>query len=378
MQGNIIQKIDYISEAFSLLGLLASDEGVAELERSLGKKYDLSGARLREIFDLLGQIEQEAHRRMDDSREDIEYYFYEKDGETEALAGFVLLGECWHGFIGDSTEDIKKSLASMTEEEYCRLFGERLFLYGSRILDSSGIERDRTPGDVMRRILRMKLADAEKLRLQEVFWEPERHRKCVFGLLERAAGVLRHFEAELTREAEQFYDYWKGYEESQNLRSFLTEKLGISIGENPYGYEVYPAFISANAAGFFCDVSDNGEFHRADVYRLGILFSAGIPLGTGSGRKGAAMEGHALDVLKLLSDRSKFEILSYIRDKSAYGSELAKHLDLTTATISHHMGGLLGKGLVELEKENNRIFYRANTEEIAEVLSWCQRVLTGK
>lgn len=90
------------------------------------------------------------------------------------------------------------------------------------------------------------------------------------------------------------------------------------------------------------------------------------------------MESHALEVLKLLSDRSKFEILSYIRDKSAYGSELAKHLDLTTATISHHMGGLLGKGLVELEKENNRIFYRANTEEIAEVLSWCQRVLTGK
>ena len=62
MQGNIIRKIDYISEAFSLLVLLASDEGVAELERSLGKKYDLSGTQLRGIFDLLGQIEQEAHR----------------------------------------------------------------------------------------------------------------------------------------------------------------------------------------------------------------------------------------------------------------------------------------------------------------------------
>lgn len=378
MQGNIIRKIDYISEAFSLLGLLASDEGVAELERSLGKKYDLSGTRLREIFDLLGQIEQEAHRQLDDSREEIKYYFYEKEGEREALAGFVLLGECWHGFIGDSTEGIEKNLASMTEEEYCRVFGERLFLYGTGILDNGEIEKDRTPGDVMRRILRMKLADAEKLRLQEVFWEPERHRKCVFGLLERAAGVLRHFETELLHWTEQFYDYWREYGESRDLRSFLTEKWGISIGENPYGYEVYPAFIAANTAGFFCDVDDNGEFRRADVYRLGIFFSAGIPLGAGSGRVGAAMEGHALEVLKLLSDRSKFEILSYIRDKSAYGSELAKHLDLTTATISHHMGGLLGKGLVELEKENNRIFYRANTEEIAEVLSWCQRVLTGK
>ena len=81
MQGNIIQKIDYISEAFSLLVLLASDEGVAELERSLGKKYDLSGTRLREIFDLLGQIEQEAHRQLDDSREEIKYYFYEKEVE---------------------------------------------------------------------------------------------------------------------------------------------------------------------------------------------------------------------------------------------------------------------------------------------------------
>ena len=81
-------------------------------------------------------------------------------------------------------------------------------------------------------------------------------------------------------------------------------------------------------------------------------------------------------VLKLLSDRSKLEILSYIKNKKAYGSELAKQLNLTNATVSHHMSGLVNAGLVIMEKEDTKIYYRANIEEISEVLNSCLKYLT--
>ena len=84
---------------------------------------------------------------------------------------------------------------------------------------------------------------------------------------------------------------------------------------------------------------------------------------------------HVLEVLKVLSDKSKFEILSYIRDKRAYGSELAKHMGLTTATISHHMGALFDCGLVEMERENNRMFYREKKETMEQVLEYCRKTL---
>ena len=81
-------------------------------------------------------------------------------------------------------------------------------------------------------------------------------------------------------------------------------------------------------------------------------------------------------VLKLLSDRSKLEILSYIKNKKAYGSELAKQLNLTNATVSHHMSGLVNAGLVIMEKEDTKIYYRTNIEEISEVLNSCLKYLT--
>ncbi len=81
-------------------------------------------------------------------------------------------------------------------------------------------------------------------------------------------------------------------------------------------------------------------------------------------------------MLKLLADKSKFAILSYIRDRKAYGSELAKHLKLTTATVSHHMNVLLAAGLVEVSHVDNRVYYTASRKALEEVFEYCRRTLT--
>lgn len=84
----------------------------------------------------------------------------------------------------------------------------------------------------------------------------------------------------------------------------------------------------------------------------------------------------SVSLLKLLADKSKFQILSYVHEKTAYGSELAKHLNLTTATVSHHMNALLLAGLVEVSHVDNRVYYTANKEALAKVLDYCKRILT--
>ncbi|MDD6305928.1 MAG: metalloregulator ArsR/SmtB family transcription factor [Clostridiales bacterium] len=121
-------------------------------------------------------------------------------------------------------------------------------------------------------------------------------------------------------------------------------------------------------------IEDDGSYSSKDEAHAGIVFCTGIsPLSTEKSEK--EMETYVNEILKALSDRSKFEILSYIKDKRAYGSELAKHMGLTTATISHHMSALFTCGLVELSKEYNRIFYRENKKAVEEVLDYCRKVL---
>lgn len=57
------------------------------------------------------------------------------------------------------------------------------------------------------------------------------------------------------------------------------------------------------------------------------------------------------ELLKVISDRSKFEILRRISRASSYCQELAREMNLTTATISRHMSLLLDAGLVHARRE---------------------------
>ena len=62
-------------------------------------------------------------------------------------------------------------------------------------------------------------------------------------------------------------------------------------------------------------------------------------------------------VFKALSDSSKFDILLSLNHSPKYNLELAEHLGLTAATVSHHMQMLLMHGLVSVEKRDGRVYY---------------------
>ncbi len=62
--------------------------------------------------------------------------------------------------------------------------------------------------------------------------------------------------------------------------------------------------------------------------------------------------------------------------KEAYGSELAKHLNLTTATVSHHMNALLLAGLVKVSHVDHRVYYTTDKKALEEVLDYGKGILT--
>ena len=74
-------------------------------------------------------------------------------------------------------------------------------------------------------------------------------------------------------------------------------------------------------------------------------------------------------MLKVLSDKSKFEILKTLTSQKLYGSQIAEMLNLTNAILSYHMSALAHLQLIFVDKDNNKVFYTLNKNKLKEYLT---------
>lgn len=68
------------------------------------------------------------------------------------------------------------------------------------------------------------------------------------------------------------------------------------------------------------------------------------------------------DALKMLSDKTRYQILVLLKEKkSMNGIEIAEQMKLAPSTVSHHMTHLKNSGLVHEEPAGNTKYYSINT-----------------
>lgn len=73
-------------------------------------------------------------------------------------------------------------------------------------------------------------------------------------------------------------------------------------------------------------------------------------------------------LFKVLSDEKRVEILQLVSKRSWYGNELAKHLGITTATLSYHVAKLFNLDIITFQEgENKRLYYKLNKERLKEL-----------
>jgi DNA-binding transcriptional ArsR family regulator len=80
-----------------------------------------------------------------------------------------------------------------------------------------------------------------------------------------------------------------------------------------------------------------------------------------------------LNTLKTISDVSRYNIIKLLKEKERYGLELAEKLNLTTATISHHMNFLQISNLVVLERKEGKVYYKLNKEPLVKLIDYLKR-----
>ncbi|MEY8517435.1 winged helix-turn-helix domain-containing protein [Lachnospiraceae bacterium 29-84] len=376
---NISNEINFTAESFALLQHLCTGKTYADLKESLNKKYahpfqEQDGLKK---FEQLELIEAYAQTIFAQDMEEIQYYFtpYQEEG-TGCAAKAALLWDEYKLSYQTSLPALRNSLSDLPETTYCRRFGECLQEISCNTLqDDSHLVKTETPIDVISCLMDLDLDESEKWKLQKIFFSPKEHQEKLLLLLTRASGCLEKFQKPLEELAEAFQAYWTKTLEG---RSPITYLPSIKIEENPAGFCLSPSILKPNTAAFYIHEPDDGTSKNPDAFRFGILFGEDFALRTARASEEDGYAAYAIQALKLLGDKSKFEILSYLRDKEAYGSELAKRLKLTTATISHHMNTLLEAGLIEVKRIENRLYYSANKDTLGEILDYSKRILLGE
>lgn len=81
-----------------------------------------------------------------------------------------------------------------------------------------------------------------------------------------------------------------------------------------------------------------------------------------------------LEIVKALSDSTRFEILSRIARAGEFAcANLVQELSITPATISHHIKELQTAGLIEGRRDGKYQFYRLNNAAWDEYLKELSR-----
>lgn len=374
----VSSRIDSFQEALNLLLLLKENGTYDDMERKISKRLTGSKKEFQKKISLLKKIEKEALKQLKDKKEDMNYYFGNDYSEEKCPGEVVILWDHLRLHPHLTIDEARHILETMEDRHYYTCFAQTLYDYGNAIQDVSMREdvHIEDPIEIIRIIMDMEISQEDKWKLQDIFLYPAKHRNAVLSLLSIAEEAILKFQTELEAYADQFAQYWSEKTKEKTILEIVEEGIGYHFDENPLGGTLFPSLIIPNCFSIFAESKGNVLTTPYNI-RMGFLFDDDFSLtfDTSSEDLYENYESNVVDLLKLLGDTSKFQILLTIKDQRAYGSELAKKLNLTTATISHHMSALASNGLVIIEKEDTKVFYKANQKKIEEVLQNCHTLL---
>jgi ArsR family transcriptional regulator, arsenate/arsenite/antimonite-responsive transcriptional repressor len=77
---------------------------------------------------------------------------------------------------------------------------------------------------------------------------------------------------------------------------------------------------------------------------------------------------------RALADPTRIRILGLLAERTMYGQELAKVLDVKPPTVSHHIAPLVMAGLVRVRRENNYHYYELDSDGIQHLAESTQHI----
>lgn len=382
-------QIDYLFESFQVLCWLADKKiGNMPTEEFERKIMQRSGADSKHVKSYIA-LEKKIWNRMavyfENRMEQINALFGEMENQI-IPAVLVCPGKCLipadFSFHQDVREldDAYKKLTREQKDAYFFLWLTRDVeedIFGRYIgMKSNGTEKtdvERTC-NIFSYIQDMDVKQETKLRIQEIYLKRDFYFEQIVKLMEETVHILKEYEEEMLAFLKVWGNYWEKVVEEG---SFFEKIKGIlEVDDDMMKQEccLIPSFIEPTA--FWMHIDDDlipDVEKQMTICRLGIMLTD--QFNWNCGIKEEFRVDEIVPICKALGDKSKMDILLFIKDKAAYGSEIAKQFSLTTATVSHHMNKMLQLRLVQADLRDGKVYYRANKEMLQEFLEHTKQML---
>lgn len=356
MEGNmnfvLIKEPNVIFECANLLFGYFGGDTCKELKSAIQKKFSIDVEVLNSCFDAIIEAEEyiTSGTLEGEDEEKLEYLFSRQNGMRECLATYIL-----YDAFREKEPDFASSLLHVKE-----LSKPIFFLNFSSMLIKEFAPPDFDAdivnyNDLLNFIENMDIPADEKWELCRFFKNFEEYRDYLAYIMEKAGKLFLE-----KYESIKHYIGWfsSSVNEPFNADSakFIKENYDIELSEYVDTLFLQPTIMMCNTTKYLMNFSSENE---DDFMYVGVLFEPLKEITSDS-----TLEDKLCRGLRTLGDMRKFEILKLLAESPKYGQQLAKLLDISTATVSHHMSMLIECGFVEIKRNSNRIYYVLNNKKL--------------
>lgn len=361
MQVIIKKEVNYVEEAYALLLYYVNKDAYekAQLVTDGVRKASKNIERFDMILNMIEKIREHVTENMRLNNNRLDFYFKMLGDSGIPLANFLL--PLFPDINNNSFEDYENAARSKKSSDLWKDFEYILsqeYAMGGKLIGEK-------PAESFEDITRLLMQDdnlsvEDRWKIVQAYINHDQLLDEICDIFTKIIQLIKECQKEVNELEHIFYDYWMNYSRENDLLKEFQKQNSFTWESSEKGTYIIPSIFFSQS--IICSIFEKEE-NKADVMYLGLLIDSNLNI-----KPPAADIGDINNSLKLLSDRSKFDILIYIKDKPAYGFEIANALNLSTSTISYHMSALVNARLVKLEKEANKVYYRINGEEVGKLL----------
>lgn len=354
MQIKIKKHASRVEEAINLCKLMTRNYHYEDAKKHIMEKYRFEVFDVSKIMDHRSVIEKDFLSQFKDKKEILNHYFKRRSSN-------IYLSDLLMELPYLQSEKRKCRYVYDNELNRSKMFMEAF--YKLDLIDETFTQQVDN-FEALSLLLEVIDMDREdKWLIQTTYLHLEEEMKNFVTFINLVVDWLAGYESVICEEEESFYHYWNEVCKRINMAEHLSQRLNIDISKKLNTIWIIPAFF--NCQGIRTKQQKDTLF----VY-MGSIFDESF-----SFEKKYETPELICSQLKLLSDPSKFDILCTIKERSYYGSELAKKFNLSTPTISHHMRTLENAGFIKIEKKDNKTYYSLDSERLALFMKQVENML---
>lgn len=332
-----------------------SYSGVTEVKSGNSEEAQLNIEKEHKKLELANEIFNEVKEAFADRKERIDYYFKERNMEFSTLSALALLWKT--NSFENKLVTYEERMEGMTQEQRTYAFAD--IISDEEVVTPSEEELSTLPALIA--YIDESAYDKEaRWEVIKIFNNQKPYYDEVYNILSEVIQLIssRHGD-KLAKLEEEFYAYWSECHSQYNIIDLINDRLKITWNCDN-GTIVMPLLFLPY--GIIIHLNEP-EKKEKDIIRIGLIINKDLI----TNDKKINTED-VVEAGKLLSDKSKVDIMKYISKRPSYGKELANELGLSTATISYHVNALLRVGFVKADISSNKVYYSLDMDRISSYL----------